>query len=63
MKKSRYEIHLDSVSPPFDLSNIRYCSTHNSHWIPGEELVGNGCPWCRLDSYKKSILKVEGENE
>ena len=52
-----------SVSPPFDLSNIRYCSTHNSHWIPGEELVEVGCPWCRLDSYKKSILKVEGENE
>ena len=47
-----------SVSPPFDLSNIRYCSTHNSHWIPGEELVEVGCPWCRLDSYKKSIDRI-----
>ena len=47
-----------SVSPPFDLSNIRYCSTHNSHWIPGEELVEVGCPWCRLDSYKKSVDRI-----
>ena len=47
-----------NVSPPFDLSNIRYCSTHHSHWIPGEELVEVGCPWCRLDSYRKSVDRI-----
>lgn len=42
------------TSPPFDLSNIKYCEIHESHWI-SKEGVEENCPWCQRDKLEDQI--------
>lgn len=41
------------ISAPFDLTEIRYCETHEAHWIPwnGATEKGASCPWCQRDVF------------
>lgn len=48
------------TSPPFDLSAIRYCEQHESHWIPwdGSTEKSAACPWCQRDLYWDELEDV-----
>lgn len=46
------------ISPPFDLSNIKYCEIHESHWI-SKEGVEENCPWCQRDKLEDYMVQFE----
>jgi len=37
----------------YNASMIRYCETHEAHWIPwdGATEKAASCPWCQRDTY------------
>jgi hypothetical protein len=43
------------TSKPFDLTELHYCLTHDSHWIPGENMKDSSCPWCHRDKVLKAL--------
>lgn len=49
------------ISPPFDLSNVRHCSVHDAHWIPGEGWSegGSSCPWCQRDKFWDALDDIQ----
>lgn len=42
------------------VSNMRYCDTHKSHWIPqeGASEKGSSCPWCQRDAFWDELENI-----
>ena len=39
--------------PPHDPAAMRYCESHEMHWVPGKGMSEKGasCPWCQRDVF------------